>query len=159
MKLIKKRSVKFLHGRIEDIGVKHLGPLSLRGIRAAEQFNVSILHEFQPRYSKAPDVLHSRTKELIYVIRGRMSGFLDDRKVTLEEGDYLYIPAGTNHRFETGNKSVEALSIFSPPIDMSNPDARIVFQRKGKKRISEVGSGVNHMGRRHKTGKKGRPAG
>ena len=107
-------------------------PLKIRCIYAdaAKQFNVSFFHESMSCGSELPDMVHYRTNELVYVIRGAVVVFLDSRRVPLKKGSCLFIPAGTAHRLKTGKQGMEAVSIFSPPIDPANPDATLV--RRGK---------------------------
>ncbi|OGS12296.1 MAG: hypothetical protein A2234_05905 [Elusimicrobia bacterium RIFOXYA2_FULL_58_8] len=125
-----KKSTEYLHGGISGLTAKLLGHLKMREIPAAGQFNISMLHESLPCRSSAPEVTHSRTKELVFIIRGRAAGFLNGKKILLKKGDYLVIPPGTRHRFEAGKDGLEAVSIFSPPIDPANPDATVVLDRK-----------------------------
>lgn len=131
-KSIKKN--KFSHGNIlrPITGSGCLAPLKAHYIPEASQLNVSFVHESMPSWSAGPEVVHSKTKELAYIIRGKAVGFLDGEKILLKKGDYLVIPAGTIHRFEAGKDGLEAVSIFAPPIDSVNPDAKIVFKRKAK---------------------------
>lgn len=126
-----KKSTEFSRGRIiKPIpGSESLAPLKAHYIPEASQLNVSFVHESMPSWSSGPKMIHSKTKELAYVIRGKAVGFLNGKKILLKKGDYLVIPAGTIHRFEAGKDGLEAVSIFSPPIDPANPDAT-VFKRR-----------------------------
>lgn len=125
-----KNKTGILHGNIAALAVRRLGGLEMRVVDAARPFNVTFLHEALPPRAAAPYVVHSRTMELVYVTKGRMTGLLDGRKIALEEGDYLFIPPGTEHRFSTAGSGVVAVSIFSPPLDPDSPDAKIVFKKK-----------------------------
>lgn len=125
-----KNKTGILHGNIAALAVRRLGGLEMRVVDAARPFNVTFLHEALPPRAAAPYVVHSRTMELVYVTKGRMTGLLDGRKIALAEGDYLFIPPGTEHRFSTAGSGVEAVSIFSPPLDPDSPDAKIVFKKK-----------------------------
>lgn len=102
----------------------------MRNIGAANPFGVTLLHETLPPAASAPNVEHSHTIELIYVTKGKMLGYIDDLQMKLCAGDYLFIPAGVKHRFEACSNGVEAISLFSPPIDLDKPDAKIIFKKQ-----------------------------
>lgn len=102
----------------------------MRVVDAALPFDLTFLHDVLPPHGVAPYVVHSHTIELVYVTKGKMIGRLDGRKLNLREGDYLFIPAGVEHRFEASASGVESISLFSPPLDMDKPDAKIVFKKK-----------------------------
>ena len=121
------------HGNITSLAVQRLGDLEMRVVDAAHSFNLTFLHESLPPHGAAPYVVHSRTIELVYITKGRMTGRLDGREIDLSEGDYLFIPAGVEHRFEAAGSGVEAISIFSPPMDMNKPDAKIVFKKRSSR--------------------------
>ena len=125
-----KNKTTIKHGNIASLAVRRLGGLEMRVLDAAGPLKVTVLHESLPPHGAAPYVVHSRTSELVYVTKGKMTGRLDGRKMELAAGDYLFIPPGVEHRFETAGSGVEAVSIFSPPMDLDKPDAKIVFDKK-----------------------------
>ena len=130
MKTPIKKRIKISRGSIRTLAARRWGPLMTRDVGAARQFNISMLHESLPPRSSAPDVVHLKTKELVYVIDGGITAFLNGRKFLFKKGDYFVVPAGMSHRFETETEGVEALSIFLPPLGRVNFDARIVFKQK-----------------------------
>ncbi|MEW6042298.1 MAG: cupin domain-containing protein, partial [Elusimicrobiota bacterium] len=121
-----KNKDKIIYGNIKTVACKQLGELETRVIEAAKPFDITLLHEKLPPNGSAPYVVHSKTIELIHITKGTAVGILNGKQINLCEGDYLYIPAGVEHRFETKNTGVEAISIFSPPMDSNKPDAKIV---------------------------------
>jgi len=130
MKTTVKKRVKINSGSISALAARQWGPLTTRDVGAARQFKISMLHEMLLPRSSAPDVVHARTKELVYLIRGRITAFLDGSKFLFKKGDYFVIPAGTHHRFLTGAGGAEAFSIFLPPLGRRKFDAKIVFRRE-----------------------------
>lgn len=130
-KLIKKKA-EFYRGNVSEIVAKGLVPIKIHCVYTgtASQLNISVFHESMPRGTEVPDIVHSRTNELVYIIRGKVAGFLNGKKTMLKKGDYLVIPAGTNHRLKTGKQGMEALSVFAPPMDPANPDATVVPKRR-----------------------------
>ena len=125
-KRIKSRS-KIVGGNINKLLARRWGALTTRDIGAARQFKISMLHESLPPGSSAPEVVHKRTKELIYVAEGSMIAFLNGRKFLFKKNDYFVVPAGMSHKFEATSEGVEALSIFMPPFGGRKPDAKIVL--------------------------------
>jgi len=119
-----------LAGSLAGIAAKRWGKLTTRDIAAARRFGISILHETLPPGGSAPEVIHLRTEELIYIIRGGMTAFLDGRKFSFKKGDFFLVPARMKHRFIAAGGGVEALSVFMPPLDDAEPDARMVFMEK-----------------------------
>ena len=128
-----KNKSLIVHDNIKSLAVQRLGELEIRVVDAAKQFGITLLHESLPSCGEAPYVVHSRTIELVYMVSGTIFGFLDGQKIKLKKGDYLFIPAGMEHKFEAGVCGGEAISIFSPPMDLSKPDAKIVFNKKSAK--------------------------
>ena len=125
-----KNKTAVLHGNIKSLPVRRLGDLKMKGIPGADAFGITFLQEALQPFSSAPYVVHSRTIELVYVTEGKMSGYLDGKRIPLVKGDYLFIPAGVEHRFETRKHKVTAVSMFFPPMNMDAPDAKIVFKKK-----------------------------
>ena len=132
MKPPAKIRIKFLRGSISGLVAQRWRSLTTRDIGAARQFNISMLHESLPPRTSAPDVVHLKTAELVYLTRGTITALLNGKRFLFKEGDYFVIPAGMHHRFEAGEESVEAFSIFLPPLDPLDLDARLVFKRKEK---------------------------
>lgn len=125
-----KKRTDIIHGNISDAPVKKIGDLRMRVITAAPPMDFTFLHEALPSGGVAPYVVHSRTTEFVFMVKGAIWGLLDGQKIKLVTGDYLFIPAGVEHKFEAGVSGGEAISIFSPPMDPDKPDAKIVFRRK-----------------------------
>ena len=134
MKKLIKKPAEFPHvsTRKSFARARCLAPLKAYYIPDANQLNVSFVHESMPRWSEASVMVHSKTKELIYLIRGKVLVFLNGKKILLKKDDSLVIPAGTTHQFKTKREGMEAVSILVPPLDPVNPDAEIVFKRKAK---------------------------
>ena len=134
---MKKNKIGVEHGNIASLAARRLGDLEMRVVPAAHTLNLTFLHESLPPQGAAPYVTHARTSELVYITKGWMTGRIDGKEINLCEGDYLFIPPGVEHRFEASGSGAEAISIFSPPMDMDKPDAKIVFKEKllpGKRR-------------------------
>lgn len=121
----KNKSNSAVHGGIKDLKPATLGPLEMRVLEAAGNLGITFMHELLPAKSSTPRVIHSKTTELVYLSKGKMVAYLNRKRVVIKEGDYILIPAGVEHVFETGGTIAEAISIFSPQLNMNKPDARI----------------------------------
>ena len=100
------------------------GGLTLRFLPVPRKpYGVSLLHEALPPFSATPALYHRLTSELVFVLKGSATAYLNGRRVRLRAGDVFEIPAGMQHQFVTGQSAIEALSLFSPPLDHKRPDA------------------------------------
>lgn len=85
-------------------------------------YNITLLHELLPPFSETPALYHRRTAEFVFIIKGSGTVYLDGRRTRIKAGDMFGIPAGMQHQFATRQSSVEALSLFAPPLDLKKPD-------------------------------------
>jgi quercetin dioxygenase-like cupin family protein len=69
-----------------------------------------------------PEIYHQSTFEFFYVLRGTASGKLNGKMLTFNKGEYAYLPPGTTHDLSSGDAELEALAIFSPPLNLKKPD-------------------------------------
>jgi mannose-6-phosphate isomerase-like protein (cupin superfamily) len=53
-------------------------------------------------------------EEIYYVLEGSGLAVLDGRPYSLRTGDFLRLPPGVTHRFETGDESLILLDIHTP---------------------------------------------
>jgi mannose-6-phosphate isomerase-like protein (cupin superfamily) len=90
---------------------------------------VSIVNETMPPDTDVPPVCHQKTDEFVYILSGKAVVCLDGRESCVEKGSYLVIPRGTKHSFRTQRTKMEAISVFSPPMDKDKPDAKIIIKK------------------------------
>lgn len=59
---------------------------------------------------------HKHTDESFYVIEGKVDFLLNDRIITAQQGDTLFVPRGTVHKFSNHSlrEYARVLTIFSP---------------------------------------------
>ena len=57
---------------------------------------------------------HRIAEEIYYVLAGRGIAYLDDKPYSLCTGDFLRLPPGVTHRFETTDESLVMLDIHVP---------------------------------------------
>lgn len=64
---------------------------------------------------------HADHTEVVYVLSGKGSMTLGDQKKLIQEGDYIFIPAGTHHTVEVlSDEPMKVISIQTPYFDGSD---------------------------------------
>jgi mannose-6-phosphate isomerase-like protein (cupin superfamily) len=59
---------------------------------------------------------HKNSDQVLLMLSGKLSGKVGQKRVHLEKGDVLLIPAGTLHRFNNpGRKAAVTFNVYSPP--------------------------------------------
>ena len=58
--------------------------------------------------------VHQKSDEWFYVLQGDPVFHVDDRAITLAEGDFVHIPMGTTHWFEVLDAPIKVLAGYSP---------------------------------------------
>lgn len=110
---------------LSSIAESRFGNLAFRDIPLPKRrFGASVIHVARPPRSKTGSIVHDRTEEFIFVLRGSAVAELQGRRRVLREKDSLYIPAGVWHGFESLGRGVEILCVFSPSLDLKHPDVR-----------------------------------
>ena len=115
-----------LHGvrSLKTLPGERVGGLTMRLLPVPrEPYRVSLLHEKLAPFSTTPAIYHKLTTEFAFILKGRATVRLDGRRIPIKAGDIFEIPAGTEHQFVTKKEGVEAISLFSPPLDPENNDA------------------------------------
>lgn len=126
------RSRKPLRSALGALPIKRFAGLLMRFLPvASRRFDVTLLHEELLPGGSVPAIRHRRTDEVVFVLEGRASAYLDGRRVPLRAGSLLEIPAGTGHRFVAGRRGVRALSLFAPRMDPKKPDVEPVAEPVG----------------------------
>lgn len=67
---------------------------------------------------------HRIAEEYYFVLAGSGTAYLDGEPHPLRAGDFLRLPPGTRHAFETGEEPLEMLDIHTPG---SRPDRDVYF--------------------------------
>lgn len=90
---------------------------------SARQLTVTLVE--LPPNRRVPSIRHDKTHEWIYVVRGSVVAELDNERVRLKQGDYLYLPPKVWHSFASGPMGLSALSIYRPGFSWKKPDVRV----------------------------------
>lgn len=96
-----------------------MGPLRMRGLDRGLLGDFSVIHEHLPPRTALPTIHHRNTAELVYCTAGAMTAYLDGRPRKVRAGTVILIPPGVRHRFVTGARACEALSLFSPALSVA----------------------------------------
>jgi quercetin dioxygenase-like cupin family protein len=67
-------------------------------------------------------IYHAKTHEFFLMLEGVATGRVGGRRVRFRKGDFAVLPPGTLHDLHSGKSAVKALAVFSPPVDMREPD-------------------------------------
>ena len=78
-----------------------------------------------PANKKLSSIRHTRTHEWIYVVKGSALAILDNKRITLKPGDYLYLPPRVWHSFRSRSEGLLALSLYLPGFNWQKPDVQI----------------------------------
>jgi mannose-6-phosphate isomerase-like protein (cupin superfamily) len=94
---------------------------------AGQMKGLSVVHvRLPPRYQHA-SLCHRRTHEWLMILKGSGRGVIDGRTVRFRPGVILYMPPGVMHQMGTGSSALEAVVIFTPPLDIEGPAPDICF--------------------------------
>lgn len=125
MKAVKTRQC-FCLGRLERIPTQKLGPVRLKAISELGQLpGAAVFHVTVPPRSRHDMILHRRTREWFMVVKGRGRGVIGGRRVTFRPGVIVFMPPGVPHQMMTGSSSMEALVVFSPPLELKGRRADV----------------------------------
>lgn len=107
----------------------HFVKIKVRTLSAGDQIpGVCVVQVvLPPRYDHRP-VVHRRTREWMVILRGSGRGKIGRRLVRFKPGVIVYMPPGTPHQMSTGASPLEALVLFTPPIDVKSPKADICLE-------------------------------
>ena len=84
--------------------------------------NITVVHVGQPPRSVEGPVMHKRSDEVVYVLRGAGVGYIGRKKRAMRRGETLHVPAGVWHRFCAGPRGLEVICLFSPRFNVRSPD-------------------------------------
>lgn len=106
---------------------------------------VGVVYEKMAPRVRLPNLYHRRTDELVLVTRGSGWGKVGGRRMRLVPGSILWMPAGTPHEFVSGGGPLEAVVLFSPPMDFAEPDAYTAEPGGGRTRVRPGGGGGGRL--------------
>lgn len=119
-------TLPIIHRRSEAGVAQKLGPYEITSLISPEEEGAVTAYHVRigPRETTAVSY-HNIAEELYYVIAGSGVAILNGERHPLATGDFLRLPPGTRHGFETGEEALEMLDIHSPG---SRPDRDVYFE-------------------------------
>jgi quercetin dioxygenase-like cupin family protein len=66
------------------------------------------------RGAEPPAHTHSREDESYYILRGSIRYTIGEDVISVNEGEYVYLPKGVPHKFELLTEQAEVLMLISP---------------------------------------------
>lgn len=114
-----------------------LGPYQIESLISSEEEGAFTAYRvrIEPR-QKTSESYHKIAEEGYYVIEGSGVAVLDDQEHLLEAGDFLRLPPGTRHRFETGETALVMLDLHCPG---SRPDRDVYFTGDAPDGFADLG--------------------
>ena len=111
--------MNFITGKISHYRGKHNGNItgaSFPRDSLNHDINLEINYSKLPGDFKAPKHLHSKTKTLVIVTRGKMFFNVDGQKVELGAGDFLIFPKNIAEEVIKVEPGTESITIHAPSI-------------------------------------------
>ncbi len=117
---------QILHIRDDGSGeVQKLGPYLIESLIApSEEASATAYRVRIEPHSVTAISYHKLAEEFYYVLRGNGTAILNGERHLLKCGDFLRLPPGTTHAFETGNEALVMLDLHTPG---SRPDRDVFF--------------------------------
>lgn len=130
--------MKILHCKQSGSGeVRKLGPYQIESlVSPAEEGALTAYRVRIEPGQRTNESYHKIAEECYYVIEGSGLAILDDQEHRLEAGDFLRLPSGTRHRFETGEVPLVMLDLHCPG---SRPDRDVYFTDEAPEGFTDLG--------------------
>ena len=104
---------------------RELGPYRIESLISPDQEGCFTAYRVRiDARRRTSESYHKIAEELYFVLQGSGIAVLDGEPQELKAGDFLRLPPGTRHRFETGGDALVMLDIHSPG---SRPDRDVYF--------------------------------
>lgn len=118
--------MKILHHKQSGCGeIQKLGPYQIESLVPPEEEGAFTAYRVRIEPGQeTSESYHKIAEECYYVVEGSGVAMLDDTEHLLEAGDFLRLPPGTRHRFETGESALVMLDLHCPG---SRPDRDVYF--------------------------------
>lgn len=119
-------TASILHTNGENAPEQKLGPYAIRSlIPESEEMGLTAYRvRIEPEVRTAVSY-HRKAEEIYYVLEGGGTAWLDGKAHVLRTGDFLRLPPGTRHAFQTGKTALCLLNLHAPG---SRPDRDVYFE-------------------------------
>jgi mannose-6-phosphate isomerase-like protein (cupin superfamily) len=110
------RALQLIHRASGDPAcAQQLGPYRIEALLSEAEEGASTAYRvrIEPR-QRTSISYHRVAEEFYFVLSGRGTAFLDGQPFALRPGDFLRLPPGTTHGFETEDEALEMLDLHMP---------------------------------------------
>ena len=86
-------------------------------IAKSETKKIVAYHIRIPKNHRIPHSHHKIAYEIIFILSGKGTAYLNNRRFPVKSKDVIFIRPGTWHSFSSDHKVLEALAVLSPRVD------------------------------------------
>ena len=107
---------------IKDLESKAMENTTFRTVLATSKHTQVVVMDVKPGEDIGKEI-HPNEDQVLYLISGRGTIYMDGKEMDFNKGDCVLVPAGTEHNFTTiGDKSMKIITTYSPP---HHPDGTV----------------------------------
>ena len=120
---------------IKDLESKAMENTTFRTVLATSKHTQVVVMDVKPGEDIGKEI-HPNEDQVLYLISGRGTIYMDGKEMDFNKGDCVLVPAGTEHNFTTiGDESMKIITTYSPP---HHPDGT-VHKTKADAEAAELG--------------------
>lgn len=107
---------------IKDLESKAMENTTFRTVLATSKHTQVVVMDVKPGEDIGKEI-HPNEDQVLYLISGRGTIYIDGKEMDFNKGDCVLVPAGTEHNFTTiGDESMKIITTYSPP---HHPDGTV----------------------------------
>ena len=107
---------------IKDLESKAMENTTFRTVLATSKHTQVVVMDVKPGEDIGKEI-HPNEDQVLYLISGRGTIYMDGKEMDFNKGDCVLVPAGTEHNFTTiGDESMKIITTYSPP---HHPDGTV----------------------------------
>ena len=107
---------------IKDLESKAMKNTTFRTVLATSKHTQVVVMDVKPGEDIGKEI-HPNEDQVLYLISGRGTIYMDGKEMDFNKGDCVLVPAGTEHNFTTiGDESMKIITTYSPP---HHPDGTV----------------------------------
>ncbi len=107
---------------IKDLESKAMENTTFRTVLATSKHTQVVVMDVKPAEDIGKEI-HPNEDQVLYLISGRGTIYMDGKEMDFNKGDCVLVPAGTEHNFTTiGDESMKIITTYSPP---HHPDGTV----------------------------------
>lgn len=107
---------------IKDLESKAMENTTFRTVLATSKHTQVVVMDVKPGEDIGKEI-HPNEDQVLYLISGRGTVYMDGKEMDFNKGDCVLVPAGTEHNFTTtGDEPMKIITTYSPP---HHPDGTV----------------------------------